>query len=189
MRSIIRVLVAGFFALALADRAGAVQDPAKPDQPVPLSKALASDPRLASLAPAVRDKVLKEADAAKQYCATDGTLHDFYECDCFARKVFDRRLKVGTDVETMGSATRPASGEFKVRLAAILSDRELDSSPCVLPAEQLEKWARSRLVDPMMPEAKKACIARELAARFRKKPVADNAQALMRESIDACSGR
>jgi hypothetical protein len=188
MRSSVSFLVAGLVATALANGVGAVQDPTKPDKPVPLSQALASDPRLVSLAPAVRDKVLKEADDVKEYCATNNSLSDFFECDCFARKVFDRRFKVGSDVGMTGRGSAPVTGEFKVPFTVILMDRELDSGPCVAP-EKIEAWARRLLVDPKMTEARKTCIARDVVARFKKKPYPGNVQALMRESIEACSAR
>lgn len=181
------VPVALWFMLAsVADAAG--QAPAQPDAAMPLSKALASDQRLTALTPEIRGKVLAEADHAKAHCGE--WVVNFYECDCLARQVFDHRFKVGTAIQTRGSATRPATGAFTVPLTAILADTELNARACLSP-ERLTAWVRARLVDPKMTDPKRTCIADGVVAGFRSAhaPGISQVDGFMRTAIDACAGR
>ena len=192
MRTIVAVFTTLTLTLPAAYLAAAAQDPAKPgESKQPLSKTLAADPRLAALGPAVREKVLKEADIVKDLCASVDMPGSFYDCDCFAREAFDHRFKKGTELETAGSATRPASGEFTFNTAMLLADTEFQPSGCVAPAEKIEAWARKRLADPSMTDERKSCIGRQFASEFRKKPVASMTytQELISRAMEACPRR
>jgi hypothetical protein len=187
-------LTACVICLTASSVVGASQEATKTNQPAdPPSKALANDPRLAAVDAKAREKVLKEVDQAKPYCEENVTLGNFYECDCFARKVFDQRLKTGTEVETVGSATRPASGEFKVPLAAMIGDKDFSTviASCASPSK-VEAWGKKRASGfPDATESRSTCIGQQLAARFKQKPVADMGyiQRMFSEVMSSCQGR
>ncbi len=174
---------------------GAPQEATKPNQPTePPSKALAKDPRLTTLDPKVREMVLKEADDAKPYCDENAALGGFYECDCFAQRVFDQRLKIGTDIETAGSATRAASGAFKIRFGTMLGDKDFNTGAIGQCASlsKTEAWGK-KTASAMRgaTESRSTCVGQQLAARFKKKPVASMTyiQNLLVEAMEACPGR
>ena len=46
--------------------------------------------------------VLEERDAAKVGCEGSVIPMNVYECDCYAREVFEDRLRIGTTVRAFG---------------------------------------------------------------------------------------
>ncbi len=142
---------------------GATTGPASPVSGNPACGATPSQHAAAVSAVKARDEqsMSSEVETSKQYCASNETLSNFYECSCFAQKVREYRREHGME--------QPLTN-----VIAFIQYPE-----CVAPAAQISKWGADRAYhveggDPklkaQMPVIAK-CAGDKLASSFRAKPI------------------
>ena len=160
------------------------QNPATSGGGVPTA---ANDPRLATLEPKVRQMVLEEADAAKVGCEGSAIAMNVYECDCYAREVFEERLRIGTAVRTLKNAT----GTREITAFATAMDPGVPTGigACVS-TPKTEKYGKERASGLQLnpSSAVSECAGRELAVRFKKlpRPKPELIQPLLIEAMQFC---
>ena len=128
-----------------------------------------SDPRLAALEPSVRGMVVKELDVARANCETNVTMNNLYDCDCCVREVLAARLKAGTSTQDTGG-TLVFRHAVRPQLDACVSTSKIEKYG----ARMAEQIGRPELA---------TCMGRELAVRFRQRPVPNDAyvQGILRD--------
>ena len=131
-----------------------------PPQDAP-SKTFATDPRVTALESSSRELVLKELDSAKANCETNAAMSNFFDCDCYVREVLAARLAVGTDSHVFRGQLL-----FKQQIRPKLA-------PCVS-TPKIEQYGAHRAEQIGRPQLS-ACLGRELAVRFRRQPVPNQA--------------
>ncbi len=172
------------FAFMFCVTVWSAQNPATSGGSVPTA---ANDPRLATLEPKVRQMVLEEADAAKVGCEGSAIAMNVYECDCYAREVFEERLRIGTAVRTLKNAT----GTREITAFATAMDPGVPTGigACVS-TPKTEKYGKELASGLQLnpSSAVSECAGRELAVRFKKlpRPKPELIQPLLIEAIQLC---
>jgi hypothetical protein len=166
-------LVALSFAFAFGVTVWSVQNPAQ-----------TNDPRLATLEPKARQMVLEEADAARAGCEGSAIPMNVYECDCYAREVFEERLRIGTAVRTLKNATGP--GEMTAFAKTMDPGVPTGIGACVS-TPKTEKYGKEQATKQQLnpSSAVSECVGRELAVRFKKlsRPNPESIQPLLMEAM------
>ena len=136
---------------------------------------MANDPRLAQLSPDDRKYVLNEVSYSKSYCTTNQILPQAYDCDCFARSVFDYRLS--RPIQRSQATTSDLANHRAARPEPLVNFvAKLDCRKCVA-EERVTRWVSTEMRKGMAngwtaakAESMTQCVSRKLIADLRTQP-------------------
>ncbi len=135
--------------------------------------------KLSQLPPEIQQDLLKEADVIFDYCRTNFTLSNFYDCSCYALSMLDQRIDKGPDVPYVEITQE---GKFQ----------QCVSSPLIagFAYKRCENIIMMRQISDETLEAICSCTGKTMIEKFSTLPAADIGYIdnLFTESLIACQG-
>ena len=135
-------------------------DPEPPPRPVV--------PRPANQA---RDAAIKEFPESKAFCSKDPMLSVVFNCDNFARSVYNYRTEHSTDTSTLASLI----AADKVYLADAIDNTHVDA------------WVNNRGQAQKLDQKVINCVSQKVIVTLQKIPQANRLQDSYREAVAACN--
>ena len=146
----------------------AATKPAAPrdDDPEPAPRPAAPKPTNQS-----RDAAVKELPESKAFCGKDPMLSVVFNCDNFARSVYNYRAEHPTDTSTLASLI----ATDKVYLADAIDNTRVDN------------WVNKRSLAQKLDQKVINCVSQNVIVTLQKKPQANHLQDFYKDAVAACT--
>jgi hypothetical protein len=150
------------------DPSTVVTKPAAPrdDDPEPAPRPAAPKPTNQS-----RDAAVKELPESKAFCSKDPMLSIVFNCDNFARSVYNYRTGHPTDTSTLASLI----AADKVYLADAIDNTHVDN------------WVNNRGQAQKLDQKVINCVSQNVIVTLQKKPQANHLQDFYKDAVAACT--
>jgi len=150
------------------DPATVATTPATPrdDDPEPAQRPAAPKPTNQS-----RDAAVKELPESKAFCSKDPMLSVVFNCDNFARSVYNYRMEHPTDTSTPASLI----AADKVYLADAIDNTHVDA------------WVNNRGQAQKLDQKVINCVSQNVIVTLQKKPQANHLQDFYKDAVAACN--
>ena len=150
------------------DPATVATTPAAPrdEDPEPAQRPAAPKPTNQS-----RDAAVKELPESKAFCSKDPMLSVVFNCDNFARSVYNYRMEHPTDTSTPASLI----AADKVYLADAIDNTHVDA------------WVNNRGQAQKLDQRVINCVSQNVIVTLQKKPQANHLQDFYKDAVAACN--
>jgi hypothetical protein len=140
--------------------------PPRDDDPEPAARPAAPTPTNQS-----RDAAVKELPESKAFCSKDPMLSVVFNCDNFARSVYNYRTEHPTDTSTLASLI----AADKVYLADAIDNTHVSL------------WVNKRATAQKLETKVINCVEQNVVVTLQKKPQANHLQDFYRDAVAACN--
>jgi len=138
----------------------------KDDDPEPAPRPAAPKPTSQS-----RDAAVKELPESKAFCGKDPMLSIVFNCDNFARSVYNYRTEHPTDTSTLANLI----AADKVYLADAIDNTRFDN------------WVNKRGLAQKLDQKVINCVTQNVIVTLYKKPQANHLQDFYKDAVTACN--
>jgi hypothetical protein len=118
-----------------------------------------------------RDAAVKELPESKAFCSKDSMLSVVFNCDNFARSVYNYRTEHPTDTSTLASLI----AADKVYLADAIDNTHVDN------------WVNNRGQAQKLDQKVINCVSQNVIVTLQKKPQASHLQDFYKDAVAACN--